>query len=227
MIRHVGISVSFQSYASGLRKKLLQRPPLEKLLDYHAQHQRLLEEFAPGIDVSCLSPSDRFAWKFIREINLLKPDSEIASHLPAADPSFLEVTTGGKPSDLLNGKRQRYIGIHQNLADVVNQVQSIWFPEMENLPKICWLKHFSTRKLAHYATNKDEIAFSLIFDFLEVPAEILSYLAYHELLHRQLGIQQMNKRRYAHTMEFKSQEHLFPNWRDIDKKISDYILKTS
>jgi predicted metal-dependent hydrolase len=88
---------------------------------------------------------------------------------------------------------------------------------------VTWLKHYSVRKLAHYAFRDDEIAFSLIFDFPDTPAEILSYLAYHELLHRQLGAQRINGRRYAHTRDFKTRESLFPNWRRMDETIALYI----
>ncbi len=117
-------------------------------------------------------------------------------------------------------------GIYLNLEDVVMNVQKIWFSDMKKLPSIVWLKRFSTRKLAHYSFKADEIAFSLIFDSMDAPAEIISYLAYHELLHRKIGAKRLNGRQYAHTNEFKAQEHLFPNWRSIDQQINEFILNT-
>ena len=201
--------ISLQSYAYQLRKRLLVGAPLSKLLDTHRQHQRYLEKTSPLIDVSQLSLSERFAWKFIREINILNLDYS-------------------KSIEVLTDKQTVAArGVHQDLLPIVQSVQQIWFPEMTDLPDIGWLKQFSTRKLAHYAQKTDEIAISLIFDFLDVPAEILSYLAYHELLHRQLGTRRVNGRRYAHTSDFKSQEHLFPNWREIDALIERYILTSS
>jgi hypothetical protein len=197
---------SLQSYAYQLRKKLLVGAPLNQLLDTHRQHQRFLEKISPELDFPQLTLSERFAWKFLREINIL--------NLQFSKPNQ------GKTDKLTVGAR----GVHQDLLPVVQSVQEIWFPEMTDLPNVGWLKKFSTRKLAHYAQNNDEIAISLIFDFLDVPAEILSYLAYHELLHRQLGTRRVNGRRYAHTSDFKNQEHLFPNWRDIDALLERYIL---
>ena len=197
---------SLQSYAYQLRKKLLMGTPLSKLLDTHRQHQRFLEKASTEIDGPQLSIPERFAWKFIREINILNLDYSKSDPLPA------------------DGQVPCSKGVHQDLLPIVKSVQGIWFPEMTDLPNIGWLKQFSTRKLAHYAQAKDEIAISLIFDFLDVPAEILSYLAYHELLHRQLGTRQVNGRRYAHTSDFKNHEHLFPNWREIDALINRYIL---
>jgi len=201
--------ISLQSYAYQLRKRLLVGVPLNKLLDTHRQHQQFLEKTSPEIDVSRLSLSERFAWKFIREINILNLD-------------YSKSTQGITDKQTAAAK-----GVHQDLLPVIQSVRKIWFPEMIDLPNISWLKQFSTRKLAHYAQNNDEIAISLIFDFLDVPAEILSYLAYHELLHRQLGTRRVNGRRYAHTSDFKSQEHLFPNWREIDALIERYILTAS
>ncbi|MCP4749725.1 MAG: hypothetical protein GY866_02425 [Proteobacteria bacterium] len=207
------LPVSLQSYAFRLRKTLLNGVSLQNILDYHNHHQEVLGAMAPVIDVARLSLADRFAWKFIKEINILSLNFSKRGNTDLQE-SLAEPRTG------------KAVGVYQNLMDVIRNVQSIWFPEMDDFPNICWLKQYTTRKLAHYSFKNDEIAFSLIFDFLEVPAEILSYLAYHELLHRQLGTRQVNGRRYAHTREFKHQEQLFPNWREIEKKINDYILHT-
>ncbi|MBU2643783.1 hypothetical protein KKI24_03685 [bacterium] len=204
--------LSLHSYAFQLRKKLLKRASLADLLDLHKQHQDFLSRTSLLIETCRLSLSDRFAWKFLREVNILSLDFSSEGKTPGR-----------------NGEKKPPTarGIYLNLEAVVNPVQKIWFPEMENQPGIVWLKRFSTRKLAHYSFKADEIAFSLIFDFMDAPAEILSYLAYHELLHRQLGAKRINGRQYAHTSEFKSQEHLFPNWRSIDQQINHYILTTA
>ncbi len=209
---HRKLPVSLHSSAFQLRKKLLKRASLHDLLDYHKDHQNFLARIAPMIDVHRLSFSDRFAWKFLREINILSLDFSRNDNLQRNSKS-LESSSKG-------------CGIYINLDEVVHNVQKIWFPEMENPPAMVWLKRFSTRKLAHYSYKLDEIAFSLIFDSIDAPAEIVSYLAYHELLHRSLGARTVNGRRYAHTGEFKDHEHLFPNWRTIDEQINHYILKT-
>ena len=199
--------LSIQSYAFQLRKLLLSNCALDQLLEQHQAHQELLATFVPLIQPEKLSFSDRFAWKFIREINILSPDY---------------LNKEQKPPN----KYHRSLGVYQNLDEIVKKVQTIWFGEMDGPPNTVWLKHFSTRKLAHYAKDRDEIAFSLIFDSPDAPPEILSYLAYHELLHRQVGAKVINGRRYHHTGEFKNQEQLFPNWRDIEDQISLYVSST-
>jgi len=216
--------ISLQSYAFQLRRKLLKGAALNELLDIHHQHQFFIEQSLSKITLAELSFSERFAWKFIREINILNTNfSQKSSDDLKADKDS-DNNSDRSPS---SGQPRNSLGIHQDLLPIVQSVKDIWFPDMSELPNIGWLKQFSTRKLAHYAKNNDEIAFSLIFDFLEVPAEILSYLAYHELLHRQIGTKHINGRRFAHTPDFKNQEHLFPNWHRIDKLIESYILSTN
>lgn len=206
-------SVSLQSYAFQLRKKLLQGTSLENLLDCHTQHQQFLGEITANMRFAKLSLADRFAWKFLREVNILNLD-------------FSSNINNGKGDTQKKSLGIVGAGLYQNLPEIIRKVQEIWFADMKSLPNVVWLKHFSTRKLAHCSFNKDEIAFSLIFDFPDVPAEILSYLAYHELLHREIGVKKLNGRRYAHTREFKSQEQLFPNWRELDRQINEYLYHT-
>ncbi len=201
--------ISLQSYAFRLRKLLVSGCSLDHLLIQHQHHQKVLAEYTPFIKPEKLSYGDRFAWKFMREINILST-------------GFLNNSTPGTEAET-NGQAK---GIYQDLSSVVDKVRTIWFPEMETPPNTVWLKHFSTRKLAHYAKKRDEIAFSLVFDSPDTPPEIMSYLAYHELLHRQVGVKEVNGRRYHHTGEFKSKEQLFPNWRDIESQISAFIYTT-
>ncbi len=200
-------SFSLQSYAFQLRKLLVGKCTIDQLLTQHKNHQQFLVTYACRIDPVRLSFADRFAWKFLREVNILNLN-------------FMDKKEGSKP------KNKPTAGVYQDLIKTVQQVQSIWFPQMEDLPSVVWLKHFSTRKLAHYAKNRDEIAFSLIFDSPDAPPDIMNYLAYHELLHRQVGSKVVNGRRYHHTGEFKNQEQLFPNWRDIEDRIGKYISTT-
>ncbi len=220
------LPISLQSYAFQLRKKVLNGSSLDDLLDHHTKHHELLEKVSPMITLSSLTHADRFAWKFIREINFLSLDFSRSKN-PGVKAFGSREDPASQNQDRPTIKQDnRGIGVYKNLNDIIDNVQLIWFPEMENPPKVSWFKQYSTRKLAHYVFQKDEIAFSLIFDLMEAPAEILSYLAYHELLHRQVGTRKINGRRFVHTTEFKNQEHLFPNWQTIDKQIAHYVMNT-
>lgn len=213
------VPISLQSYAFQLRKQLLIGAPIQTLLEYHRNHQQILGNLKASIGKKQLPYSDRFAWKFIQKVNILSPKFTLKEDFSHFEP---EMSTKRAPK----GKpiKDEAMGAHQNLRFYVENVQAIWFPHMKTAPKICWLKRFTTRKLAHYAFGRDEIAFSLIFDLPDTPPELLNYLAYHELLHRELGVRTQNGRRYAHTPEFKQREDRFPDSSKMDQKITDYIL---
>jgi len=195
------IEFSLPAYATGLRRKLLKGNSLERLLDLHQDHQEMVGQLTKRLKPKKMTLQEKFAWRFMTEVNILRPDF---TNQPKA--------TAGK-------------GIFYNLDDIVKNVRDIWFPEMEDLPQTTWLKQFTVRKLAHYHLQKDEIAISLVFDSLETPREILHYLAFHELLHRDVGVYRKNGRRYSHTGEFKNKEKKYPGYHEMDRKISQYLAR--
>ena len=184
-------------YAFGLRKKLLKGNELGLLLDLHSEHQQYLNKVESKIKLHRLPLNERFAFRFMKEVNVLRSD-------------FKDKKSPGQ-------------GVFRNLDEVMENVARIWFPKMEKLPKVTWLKHFSTRKLAHYHFEKDEVAISLIFDSLSASSELVEYLMFHELLHKDVGIVRKNGKRYAHTGEFKQRERNYPNFAEIDKKITAFL----
>ncbi|MDX2469866.1 MAG: hypothetical protein QNL04_04735 [SAR324 cluster bacterium] len=184
-------------YAFNLRKKLLRGNELGHLLDLHSEHQDFLKELEPKLTFHRLPLKERFAYRFLKEVNVLRSD-------------FKEKKNPGQ-------------GVFHDLDEVIVNVARNWFPHMDPLPKVTWLKHFTTRKLAHYHFEKDEIAISLIFDSLQAPRELIHYLAYHELLHKEVGVVQKNGKRYAHTSDFKRLEERYPNFAEIDKKITLFL----
>jgi len=191
---------SLPSKAFQLRKKLLSGLPLQKLLVMDEEHRKFLVQQGKNIRRRRLTQGEKFAWQFLEDLDILKTGLRCKEFIPAK-------------------------GVSHDLQHVIDQVQKIWFQDMETPVNVCWLNRYSTRKLAHYSPTKDEIAFSLIFDLNEAPPDILNYLAYHELLHRKIGINKIGDRRYAHTPEFKAREKWFPNWMEMDQRINQYIYQ--
>ena len=66
--------------------------------------------------------------------------------------------------------------------------------------------------MGHYNFMTDTVMLSLTLDDARVPAYVVDYVMYHELLHKQLGVNVVNGRRYAHTPEFRSAEQAFPHY---------------
>lgn len=192
---------SISSYAFRLRKRLLQGAEMDQLIDLHREHQGHLKNLGPMTRRHRLAEQERFAWKFLNQVNVLRPDFK-------------------KGAEVREGR-----GIFHDLDDIIEQTRRMWFPQMETRPKAVWLNRFSTRKLAHYNFKKDEIAFSLVFDSLKVPRRVLDFLAYHELLHKQVGVTVKNGKRYAHTPEFKRLEQLFPDHQEVERQITRYLME--
>jgi len=194
---------SLQAYATGLRRQLLAGKPFEKLLELHDCNQEMLSQWRPLVKRRRLHPADGFAWKFINQIEILRPDFK---------PEATKLRPKGQ-------------GAFQNFTQRVLQIKELHFSEMTDMPKVRWLSKFTTRKLAHYNSTKDEVAFSLIFDQPNAPSELLDYLAFHELLHRKIGIIRANGRIKAHTPAFKAEERQFPGFLMMDQKIHAFIAE--
>jgi len=192
---------SIQAYTTRLRRRLLAGNPLETLLELHDCNQEMLCKWGPLVKRRRLHPADGFAWRFINQVEILRPDFK---------PEAARLRPKGQ-------------GVFQNFTQRVLQIKELHFPEMEDMPKVRWLSKFTTRKLAHYNSTKDEVAFSLIFDQLNAPAELLDYLAFHELLHRKVGIIRENGRVKAHTPVFKAEERRYPGFAQMDQKIHQFI----
>ncbi|MGK0289314.1 MAG: hypothetical protein ACI86H_000750 [bacterium] len=184
-------------------------------LQYTKQEQQLaLDHALATVDISILE-------SIFHEIHTNEKQNHLLLFLHS--PAFLKLKKSFH-QPIFEEKPER--GIFINLPELVHRIQKQWFPDMETMPTVCWIKKFTTRKVAHYHIVRDEIAFSLIFDSPDINIVLLEYLAYHELLHRELGNIVKNGKHYSHTQEFKRREKLFPNWEKYEKELSLYLRAT-
>lgn len=79
----------------------------------------------------------------------------------------------------------------------------------------------SFRKLASYNFHDDTITVSTVF----TPAkpEILDFLMYHEMLHKQHKFKHRNGRSSFHSPEFKEAEQAYPHHEQIEREINAMI----
>lgn len=97
--------------------------------------------------------------------------------------------------------------------------QNFFYNQLEQ-PNLEWGTN-SIRKLASYNFHNDTVTISTIFK--ETKENILDYLMYHELLHKQQKFQHKNGRSYYHTRKFRKAENLYPDKTQIDKEINQII----
>lgn len=99
--------------------------------------------------------------------------------------------------------------------------QQFFFNQMSK-PNLSWGQD-SRRKLASYNFNQDEVSVSTLFK--ETRNEILDYLMYHELLHRDQKFRHKNGRSFYHTRQFREAENQFPDKKTIEEEINRIIRK--
>ena len=121
-----------------------------------------------------------------------------------------------------NQTKKNSLGIFQDIVPIADAVQNTYFKEYQEKIKVEWLNHYATRKLAHYNFKEDTIGLSLIFDLPKIDKNILKFIIYHEMLHKHLGLKVAKKRMQAHTPEFRKMERIFPQFQELDAKLSNY-----
>ncbi len=106
--------------------------------------------------------------------------------------------------------------------DLYNSFQRIQdqFLQYIELPNLQW-GPTAKRKLAHYNFHSDTVTLSSIFK--EAPQHIIDYLMYHELLHKKHQFNHKNGRSSYHSREFREEEALYPNFKQIDTEISIFL----
>jgi hypothetical protein len=109
-----------------------------------------------------------------------------------------------------------------DLESLFGRVNRRYFGSAIERPHLKWSRQKTYRKFGHYNFETDTVLISRSLDDPEVPAYVLEYLMFHELLHKQLGIHQKGDRQYAHTPEFKAREKTFPQVHQAGEFLAQY-----
>jgi len=83
-------------------------------------------------------------------------------------------------------------------------------------PRLTWSRSFTGRKFGHYDPIRDTVMVSSSLDRDNVPQYALDFVVFHELLHKELGVDWRNGRAAAHTPEFRAQERRFEQYREAE-----------
>ncbi len=101
-------------------------------------------------------------------------------------------------------------GAYQSLEESFKRVNEEYFQDQLARPELCWSPVRARRILGSYQERTDRLIVSRLFDSPKIPACVLDYLMYHELLHKFLGIGQgRDGRRCLHGREFHELERRF------------------
>lgn len=110
-------------------------------------------------------------------------------------------------------------GVAHDLAESFDRVNARYFAGRMPRPRLSWSRGLTRRKFGHYDHVRDWVMLSSTMDRPDVPAFVVDYVMYHELLHKRHGIRWSNGRGYAHTAEFYADERKFENWQQGEEWI--------
>jgi predicted metal-dependent hydrolase len=102
-------------------------------------------------------------------------------------------------------------GHFYDLDAVFEKLNTRFFHGLMARPRMSWSQTKTRRILGHYDPAHNAIIISRVFDHLAVPAYVLEYIVYHEMLHLKHPVKLRGSRRCVHSAEFQVEEKLFPN----------------
>jgi hypothetical protein len=111
--------------------------------------------------------------------------------------------------EALGGLVEATRGRAHDLAESFDRVNARYFAGAMARPRLTWSRSMTRRKFGHYDHVRDWVMVSSTLDQPTVPAFVVDYLMYHELLHKKHGIRWVNGRGYAHTRAFYTDEAKF------------------
>jgi hypothetical protein len=117
----------------------------------------------------------------------------------------------------LGGVVEQARGMVHDLAESFDRVNREYFAGAMERPHLSWSRSLTSRKFGHYDHARDWVMISSTLDQPQVPAFVVDYLMYHELLHKKHGIRwSAGGRGYAHTAAFYADERRFKQFDDAD-----------
>ncbi len=90
-------------------------------------------------------------------------------------------------------------GRAHDLNEIFARVNAEYFGGLMPKPILTWNRTLTARKFGHYQPGSDTIMMSITLDDPEVPAFVLDFVMYHELLHKKHGSMTVNGRRLSHS----------------------------
>ncbi len=96
-----------------------------------------------------------------------------------------------------------------DLQRMFDKINDEYFSGNLGQPRLRWSDREATRRLGYYHPDSDTITISCFLDQRDIPAYVVEFVLYHEMLHKKLGLKEVNSYRVAHTAQFKKLEREF------------------
>ena len=107
-------------------------------------------------------------------------------------------------------------GRFYDLDAVFEALNTRFFHGLLARPRMSWSQTKTRRILGHFDPAHNAIIISRLFDHPAVPAFVLEYIVYHEMLHLKHPVRLRGSRRCVHSAEFQAEEKLFPHMAEAN-----------
>ncbi|QQS45539.1 MAG: hypothetical protein IPM66_16565 [Acidobacteriota bacterium] len=164
--------------------------------------------------------ADRDVWRAIIHNSMIDvdPSNKHIINEYAASEEFNEVLIemDSYVAKITDGGR----GHIHNLDESFDRVNIAYFNGLMPKPRLVWNRTPTLRKFGHYQPNRDTVMISVSLDDAGVPAFVVDFVLYHELLHKKHGAMIVNGRRLVHSPAFRADERLFAAYPQATELIS-------
>jgi hypothetical protein len=101
------------------------------------------------------------------------------------------------------------------------RVNAAYFGSQMAKPTLVWNRMLTARKFGHYQASRDTVMLSVTLDDCHVPALVVDFVLYHELLHKKHGVMMVNGRRSVHSPSFRAEERRFANYHEAERHLHE------
>jgi hypothetical protein len=118
-------------------------------------------------------------------------------------------------------------GRAHDMNEIFDRVNADYFGGLMPKPTLTWNRTLTARKFGHYQPGRDTVMISITLDDPQVPAFVLDFVMYHELLHKKHGSITVNGRRLSHSPAFRAEERQFAQYHEAERLIHELALRQS
>ncbi|HMV46340.1 MAG TPA: hypothetical protein PKD31_01125, partial [Blastocatellia bacterium] len=145
----------------------------------------------------------------VREFTLTDEFSETLFELE----SFAAVTTSSARGHV------------HDLDESFARVNAAYFDGRIAKPFLIWNRTLTASKFGHYQPSRDTIMLSVSLDDAKMPAYVVDFVMYHELLHKKHGTMIVNGRRLSHSPAFREDERQFAQYAEAERRLKELAMR--
>lgn len=121
----------------------------------------------------------------------------------------------------------QHAGKFFDLRATFDQLNRRYFDGKLHVSALTWSRGDNMRILGHYDRCHDVIVISRSLDVKGIPALLLEFILFHEMLHAHSGERYCNGKRHSHHREFRIAEKRFHRYREARELMRRFAVRIS